>query len=66
MVPGKIIVNFISLKVGRKKYKEQALLLKNYGRVVVVMAFDEEDQAVTAAVNSRICKRSYDILVNEV
>ena len=31
-----------------EKYKELALLLKKHGRVVVVMAFDEEDQAVTA------------------
>ena len=49
-----------------KKYKEQALLLKKHGAAVVVMAFDEEGQAATAAEKVRICKRSYDILVNEV
>ena len=30
------------------------------------MVFDEKDQAVTAAEKVRICKRSYDVLVNEV
>ena len=40
--------------------------MKKHGRVVVVMVFDEEDQAVTAAEKVRICKRSYDVLVNEV
>jgi len=63
---GKTIVNSISLKVGEEKYKEQALLLKKHGAAVVVMAFDEEGQAATAAEKVRICKRSYDILVNEV
>jgi len=33
---------------------------------VVVMAFDEVGQADTAARKKEICKRSYDILVNEV
>merc|ERR1719491_1915121 len=60
------IVNSISLKVGEEKYKEQALLLKKHGAAVVVMAFDEEGQAATESEKVRICKRSYDILVNEV
>ena len=42
------------------------MLLKKHGRVVVVMVFDDEDQAVTTAEKVRICKRNYDILVNEV
>ena len=61
MVPGKTVVNYISLKVGSKKNKEHALLLKKHGGVVLVMAFDEKDQAVTTAENVRICKRSYDV-----
>merc|ERR1719491_1140419 len=63
---GKTIVNSISLKVGVAKFKENATLLKKHGAAVVVMAFDEEGQAATAAEKVRICKRSYDILVNEV
>ena len=63
---GKPIVNSISLKVGEELFKSHATLLKKHGAAVVVMAFDEQGQAATAAEKIRICKRSYDILVNEV
>jgi 5-methyltetrahydrofolate--homocysteine methyltransferase len=63
---GKCIINSISLKVGEELFKEQATLLKKHGAAVVVMAFDEEGQAATESEKVRICKRSYDILVNEV
>ena len=63
---GKPIVNSISLKVGEELFIEQATLLKKHGAAVVVMAFDEEGQAATADEKVRICKRSYDILVNKV
>jgi len=63
---GKPIVNSISLKVGEKLFKEQATLLRKHGAAIVVMAFDEEGQAATEDDKVRICKRSYDILVNEV
>jgi len=63
---GKCIVNSISLKVGVELFKEQATLLRKHGCAVVVMAFDEEGQAATASEKVRICKRSYDILVDEV
>merc|ERR1712157_629881 len=63
---GKCIINSISLKVGKELFIEQATLLKKHGAAVVVMAFDEEGQAATESEKLRICKRSYDILVNEV
>merc|ERR1719223_2587221 len=63
---GKPIVNSISLKVGEELFKEHATLLKKHGAAVVVMAFDENGQAATESEKVRICKRSYDILVNEV
>jgi len=63
---GKPIVNSISLKVGEELFKEQATLLRKHGAAIVVMAFDEEGQAATESEKVRICKRSYDILVNEV
>merc|ERR1719287_354936 len=63
---GKPIVNSISLKVGVELFKEQATLLKKHGAAVVVMAFDEQGQAATEEEKVRICKRSYDVLVNEV
>ena len=63
---GKCIVNSISLKVGEELFIEHATLLKKHGAAVVVMAFDEQGQAATAAEKIRICKRSYDILVDKV
>ena len=63
---GKPIVNSISLKVGEELFIEQATLLKKHGAAVVVMAFDEEGQAATEEEKVRICKRSYDILVDKV
>jgi len=63
---GKPIVNSISLKVGEKLFIEHATLLKKHGAAVVVMAFDEEGQAATCDEKVRICKRSYDVLVNKV
>jgi len=56
----------ISLKVGEELFKEHATLLKKHGVAVVVMAFDEDDQAATEDEKLRICKRSYDILVNKL
>mmetsp|Transcript_11469 Transcript_11469/g.19060 ORF Transcript_11469/g.19060 Transcript_11469/m.19060 type:complete len:1422 (-) Transcript_11469:114-4379(-) len=63
---GKCIINSISLKVGEELFMEQATLLKKHGAAVVVMAFDEDGQAATASEKLRICKRSYDVLVNKV
>ena len=63
---GKAIVNSISLKVGEELFMEQATLLKKHGAAVVVMAFDEQGQAATEEEKVRICKRSYDVLVNKV
>ena len=63
---GKPIVNSISLKVGEELFIEHATLLRKHGAAVVVMAFDEQGQAATKDEKIRICKRSYDILVNKV
>ncbi|MGC8117393.1 methionine synthase [Metapseudomonas otitidis] len=65
-IQGKGIVNSISMKEGVEQFKHHARLCKRYGAAVVVMAFDEVGQADTAARKKEICKRSYDILVNEV
>ncbi len=65
-IQGKGIVNSISLKEGEKIFKEQAKTVKRYGAAAVVMAFDEEGQADTTDRKVEICKRAYDILVNEV
>eukprot|EP01113_Clastostelium_recurvatum_P038218 TRINITY_DN568_c0_g1_i1.p1 TRINITY_DN568_c0_g1~~TRINITY_DN568_c0_g1_i1.p1 ORF type:complete len:1276 (-),score=426.02 TRINITY_DN568_c0_g1_i1:154-3723(-) len=63
-VQGKPIVNSISLKVNEDEFVRQARIVLQYGAAVVVMAFDEQGQAVTAEEKLRICKRSYDILTS--
>ncbi|CAB9516741.1 Probable methionine synthase [Seminavis robusta] len=63
---GKPIINSISLKVGEELFIQHATLLKKHGAAVVVMAFDEQGQAATEEEKVRICKRSYDVLVNKV
>lgn len=65
-VQGKPIVNSISMKEGVEEFKERARLCMRYGAAVIVMAFDEQGQADTEARKNEICKRSYNILVNEV
>ncbi|HCB44268.1 MAG TPA: methionine synthase, partial [Pseudomonas sp.] len=65
-IQGKGIVNSISMKEGVEQFKQHARLCKRYGAAVIVMAFDEAGQADTEARKNEICKRSYDILVNEV
>ncbi|KIO77926.1 methionine synthase [Pedobacter lusitanus] len=63
---GKGIVNSISLKEGEDKFRESARKIMNYGAAVVVMAFDENGQADNFERRKEICKRSYDILVDEI
>ena len=65
-VQGKAIVNSISLKEGEKEFIEQAIMVKNFGAAVVVMAFDEEGQADTTEKKFKICSRAYKILTKEV
>lgn len=65
-IQGKCIVNSISLKNGEEEFKKQAKLAKKYGAAIVVMAFDEKGQADTYARKIEVCKRAYDILVEQV
>ncbi len=65
-VQGKAIVNSISMKEGVEPFKAQAKVVKRYGAAAVVMAFDEEGQADTIERKVEICKKAYDILVDEV
>jgi 5-methyltetrahydrofolate--homocysteine methyltransferase len=61
-VPGKPIVNSISMKEGEAPFLEQARLCMAYGAAVVVMAFDEKGQADTEARKVEICERAYKLL----
>ena len=65
-IQGKGIVNSISMKEGKEKFVAQAKKIKRYGAATIVMAFDEDGQADTYERRIEICKKSYDILVNEV
>ncbi len=66
VIQGKGVVNSISLKEGKEVFIHHAKLIKRYGAAVIVMAFDEDGQADTNERRIEICKRSYDILVDEV
>lgn len=66
VIQGKGVVNSISLKEGEATFIRQAKLIKRYGAAVIVMAFDEVGQADTYERRIEICKRSYEILVNQV
>jgi 5-methyltetrahydrofolate--homocysteine methyltransferase len=61
-IPGKSIVNSISLKAGEADFLQQAALCQRYGASVVIMAFDEDGQADTLDRRKAICQRSYDLL----
>ncbi|MFC7301930.1 methionine synthase [Cognatiluteimonas weifangensis] len=62
---GKGIVNSISMKEGEAEFLRQARLVRRYGAAVVVMAFDEEGQAGTAARKVAICARAYELLTRQ-
>jgi 5-methyltetrahydrofolate--homocysteine methyltransferase len=64
-VQGKPIVNSISLKEGEEKFLEQARLIKRYGAAAVVMAFDEQGQAVTCDRRVEISSRAYRLLTEK-
>ncbi len=66
VVQGKCVVNSISLKEGEALFIHHAKLIKRYGAAVIVMAFDEKGQADNYERRIEICKRSYDILVEQV
>ena len=59
---GKCIVNSISLKEGEEEFIRKARTIHALGGAMVVMAFDEEGQAVTLKRKIEICERSYHLL----
>lgn len=61
-VPGKAVVNSISLKHGEEEFLRQATAIRGYGAAVVVMAFDERGQADTYERKTEICARAYRLL----
>jgi 5-methyltetrahydrofolate--homocysteine methyltransferase len=64
-VQGKAIVNSISMKEGEAEFLRQARLCRQYGAAAVVMAFDEKGQADTLERRTAVCRRAYDLLVQQ-
>jgi 5-methyltetrahydrofolate--homocysteine methyltransferase len=65
-VQGKCIVNSISMKEGEEKFIQQAIICRDYGASVIVMAFDEVGQADTKERKIEICHRAYKILTEQI
>jgi 5-methyltetrahydrofolate--homocysteine methyltransferase len=65
-IPGKPVVNSISLKEGEEPFRRQAELARDYGAAVIVMAFDEDGQADTLERRKAICARAFRILTEDV
>lgn len=65
-IQGKAIVNSIAIKDDEERFRRQATTILRYGAAAVVMAFDETGQAVEIDHKVEICKRAYNILVNEI
>ena len=65
-IQGKCIVNSISLKEGEVVFLNQARTIQKFGAAVVVMAFDENGQAVNRDEKVRICVRAYKLLTEKL
>ena len=64
-IQGKGIANSISLKEGEEAFLAQARAIRRLGAAAIVMAFDEEGQAVTAERKAEISERAYRLLIEE-
>lgn len=62
---GKCVVNSISLKEGEEDFLKKAQIIQRYGAAVVVMAFDEQGQAVEIDNKVDICVRAYKLLTEK-
>ena len=63
---GKCVVNSLSLKEGEEEFVRKAKEIYLLGAAVIVMAFDEQGQAVTYERKIEICSRAYKILTEQV
>ncbi|MFP6762444.1 MAG: vitamin B12 dependent-methionine synthase activation domain-containing protein, partial [Planctomycetaceae bacterium] len=55
----------ISLKEGEEQFLSQAKTIRKYGAAVVVMAFDENGQAVDCENKVAICRRAFRLLTEQ-
>ena len=64
--PGKGIVNSVSLKEGEEEFLKKAKAIKELGAAIIVMAFDEQGQAVDFQRKIEICQRAFSLLTQKV
>ena len=64
--PGKGIVNSVSLKEGEEEFLKKAKAIKELGAAIIVMAFDEQGQAVDFQRKIEICQRAFNLLTQKV
>ena len=64
--PGKGIVNSVSLKEGEEEFLRKAKAIKELGAAIIVMAFDEQGQAVDFQRKIEICQRAFNLLTQKV
>ncbi len=64
--PGKGIVNSVSLKEGEEEFLKKAKAIKELGAAIIVMAFDEQGQAVDFQRKIEICQRAFNLLTRQV
>ena len=64
-LPGKGVVNSLSLKDGEDAFLATARRIRRFGAAVIVMAFDEDGQAVDADRKTAICARAFDLLIRQ-
>ena len=62
---GRAVVNSLSLKEGEEEFLHHARLARRYGAAVVVMAFDEDGQAVDVERRVAIVERAHRLLAAE-
>ncbi len=65
-IQGKCIVGTISLKDGDKSFIERARIIRMYGCIPVITAFDESGPAMIIEYRLRICKRASILLIKYV
>lgn len=64
-IQGKSIVNSLSLKEGEETFLKRARRVRELGAALVVMAFDEQGQAVTFERKIEVCARAYRLLTEQ-
>ena len=64
-IQGKAIVNSLSLKEGEEIFLARARRVRQLGAALVVMAFDEQGQAVTFERKIEVCARAYRLLTQK-